>query len=39
MSEAAMSEIDKRIKDLAEWVRENATYCFADQKHLDANTP
>lgn len=37
MSES--NRIAQRIDVLAQWLHDNAPCCFADQRHLDADTP
>ena len=32
-------KLTERRDGQIEWLKENAPYCFADQKHLHENTP
>lgn len=34
-----VSDLEKRRDDLKSWLRDEAPYIAADQKHLDASTP
>lgn len=34
-----IDKFQERADGIGKWLNDNAPYCFADQKHLDENTP
>ena len=36
---SAIEDFETRAKGIGEWLADNSPYVFADQKHLDADTP
>ncbi len=36
---ASTAKIQERLKQICEWLADEAPYVVADQRHLDVNTP